>query len=64
MADLSTIISQLGFPIFVSVWMLYKTSTDSEAMRKSIDELKNAITLMTNEVTHHYKDEDKNNADS
>ena len=64
MADLSTIISQLGFPIFVSVWMLYKTSTDSEAMRKSIDELKNAITLMTNEVTHHYKDEDDKNANA
>ena len=64
MPDLSTIISQLGFPIFVSVWMLYKTSTDSEAMRESINELKNAITLMTNEVAHHYKDEDNNNADS
>ena len=64
MPDLSTIISQLGFPIFVSVWMLYKTSTDSEAMRESINELKNAITLMTNEVAHHYKDEDDKNANS
>ena len=64
MQDLTTIVSQLGFPIFVAVWMLYKTSTDSEAMRESINELKNAITLMTNEVAHHYKDEDKNNADS
>ena len=64
MRDLSTIISQLGIPIFVSVWMLYKTSTDSEAMRESINELKNAITLMTNEVAHHYKDEDDKNANS
>ena len=64
MADLSTIISQLGFPIFVSVWMLYKTSTDSEAMRKSIDELKNAITLLTSEVAHHDKNEDDKNANS
>jgi hypothetical protein len=64
MPDLSTIISQLGFPIFVSVWMLYKTSADSEAMRESINELKNAITLMTNEVAHHYKDEDDKNANS
>ena len=64
MADLSTIISQLGFPIFVSVWMLYKTSADSEEMRKSINDLKNAITLLTSEVAHHDKDEDKNNADS
>ena len=64
MADLSTIISQLGFPIFVAVWMLYKTSKDSEEMRKSITDLKNAITLLTSEVAHHDKDEDKNNADS
>ena len=64
MQDLTPIISQLGFPIFVAVWMLYKTSTDSEAMRESINELKNAITLMTNEVAHHYKDEDDKNANS
>ena len=64
MADFTTIISQLGFPIFVAVWMLYKTSKDSEEMRGSINDLKNAITLLTNEVAHHYKDEDKNNADS
>ena len=35
MQDLTTIISQLGFPIFVAIWMLYKTSKDSEEMRKS-----------------------------
>ena len=64
MADLSTIISQLGFPIFVAVWMLYKTSKDSEEMRKSINDLKNAITLLTSEVAQHDKSEDKNNADS
>ena len=64
MADLSTIISQLGFPIFVAVWMLYKTSKDSEEMRESINDLKNAIALLTSEVAHHDKSEDKNNADS
>ena len=64
MADLSTIISQLGFPIFVAVWMLYKTSKDSEEMRGSINDLKNAITLLTNEVAHHDKNEDGKNADS
>ena len=63
MADLSTIISQLGFPIFVAVWMLYKTSKDSEEIRGSINDLKNAITLLTSEVAHH-DNEDKNNADS
>ena len=64
MQDLVNIISGLGFPIFVAVWMLYKTSEDSEEMRKSINELKNAITLLTSEVAHHENNEDKNNADS
>lgn len=64
MQDVATIISQLGFPIFVAVWMLYKTSKDSEDMRESINDLKNAITLLTSEVSRYDKNEDKNNADS
>ena len=64
MQDLSTIISQLGFPIFVAVWMLYKTSKDSEEMRNSINDLKNAITLLTSEVAHHDNNEDGKNANS
>ena len=64
MQDVVNIISQLGFPIFVAVWMLYKTSKDSEEMRESINELKNAITLLTSEVSHQNNNEDKTNADS
>ena len=64
MQDLVNFISGLGFPIFVAVWMLYKTSEDSEEMRKSINELKKAITLLTSEVSHHDKNEDDENADS
>ena len=64
MPDLTNIISQLGFPIFVAVWMLYKTSKDSEEMRKSINDLKNAITLLTSEVAHHDENEDGKNANS
>ena len=59
MQDISNIISGLGFPIFVAIWMLYKTSADSEEMRKSINELKNAITLLTSEVAHHDNEDDK-----
>ena len=60
MQDLTTIVSQLGFPIFVAIWMLYKTSKDSEEMRRSINDLKNAITLLTSEVAHHDNEDDKN----
>ena len=64
MQDVANIISQLGFPIFVAVWMLYKTSKDSEEMRGSINDLKNAITLLTSEVAHHDNNEDGKNANS
>ena len=40
-------ISSVGFPIFVAVWMLYKSSQDSDKMSESLQELKNAITELT-----------------
>lgn len=55
MSEIASFISQIGFPIFVAVWMLYKTSKDSQEMRESINDLKNAITLLTSEVGHHDK---------
>ena len=64
MQDLTTIVSQLGFPIFVAIWMLYKTSKDSEEMRGSINDLKNAIVLLTSEVAHHDENEDDKNANT
>lgn len=44
---IESLISSVGFPIFVAVWMLYKTSNDSKEMANTINELKNAITEMT-----------------
>lgn len=45
-------ISTIGFPIFVAVWMLYKSSKDSEKMSESLNELKNAITELTALMKH------------
>lgn len=59
MNDIVNFISNLGFPIFVAVWMLYKSSKDNERMTETINELKNAITLLTAEFKHHNGD-DKN----
>ena len=53
MNDISQFIANLGFPIFVAVWMLYKSSKDNEQMMDTINELKNAITLLTAEFKHH-----------
>ena len=53
MNEVSQFISTLGFPIFVAVWMLYKSSKDNEKMTETINELKNAINLLTAEFRHH-----------
>ena len=52
-------ISSVGFPIFVAVWMLYKSSKDSDKMSESLQELKNAII----ELTTLMKSEKKDDAD-
>ena len=53
MNDVSQFIANLGFPIFVAVWMLYKSSKDNERMTETINELKTAINLLTAEFKHH-----------
>lgn len=44
---IQNLISTVGFPIFVAVWMLYKSSKDSESLKDTVGELKNAITELT-----------------
>lgn len=62
MNELAQFISNIGFPVFVAVWMLYKSSADNEKMMNTINELKNAINLLTNEFKHHdITDGGKNN---
>jgi hypothetical protein len=53
MNDISQFIANLGFPIFVAVWMLFKSSKDNERMTETINELKNAINFLTAEFKHH-----------
>ena len=50
-------ISSVGFPIFVAVWMLYKSSKDSDRMSESLQELKNAITELTTLMKSEKKDD-------
>lgn len=51
MNEIAQFISQVGFPIFVAVWMLYKSSKDSEALKDSVNELRVAITELTSHLT-------------
>jgi hypothetical protein len=53
MGDIQQLISNLGFPIFITLWLLVKSSKDSkdhtDALKEHtsvIVELKNAIKLM------------------
>ena len=43
MEEYIQIISQLGFPIFVAVWMLFKGEKDSEMLKEAVNELKVTI---------------------
>lgn len=61
MNELSQFISNVGFPVFVAVWMLYKSSKDNEKMMDTINELKTAINLLTAEFKHHNVNGDENN---
>lgn len=58
MSAITQIISSLGFPIFVAVFMLYKTSKDSEEMRATINELRVAITELTTLIKSDKDDSD------
>lgn len=52
MSEISQFIASIGFPIFVAVWMLYKTSQDSKEMQEAITKLEIAITKLTDELHH------------
>ena len=55
MTEITQIIGNLGFPIFVAVWMLYKSSNDSADMRSAISELKEAIVVLTEKLANDRK---------
>lgn len=54
---IQSLISSVGFPIFVAVWMLYKSSKDSEALKDTINGLNNSITELTTYIKKEDKDE-------
>lgn len=57
MNEIAQFITNIGFPIFVAVWMLYKTSKDSESMNGAINDLKIAITQLSDELRHHNRED-------
>lgn len=47
MKEITEFISQVGFPIFVAIFMLVKNSKDNEILNKSLNDLKNSITELS-----------------
>lgn len=45
--SITTLISTVGFPVFVAVFMLWKSSTDTKALTDAVSELKNAVTELS-----------------
>jgi hypothetical protein len=52
---ISTFIGQMGFPIFVAVWMLFKSSTDSKNMTEALNSVQQAITIMSAKLENNNK---------
>lgn len=50
MSAISQLISTVGFPIFVAVWMLYKSSEDSKQTRQALDDLTIAVTKLSDKI--------------
>lgn len=42
----TSFISQVGFPIFVAVWMLVRGSKDSRELRDAVNRLTSAIEML------------------
>lgn len=47
---ISQIISSMGFPIFVSIYLLMYQRKENEQTREILNELKNAITILTENI--------------
>lgn len=61
MQMVNNLISSVGFPIFVAVWMLYKTSQDSKETRDTLNDLKVVIQSLTDRLDNHLDREEKSN---
>ena len=46
----SQLISTVGFPIFVAVWMLYNSSEDSKQTRQALNDLTIAVTKLSDRI--------------
>jgi hypothetical protein len=44
------LIASLGFPIFVAIWFMVKSSKDMQALTNTLNELKEVISLLNAKI--------------
>jgi hypothetical protein len=48
--SITQVISQVGFPIFVAVWLLWKGDQQNKQIVDALNELKIAVTILAEKV--------------
>lgn len=51
LTEISNLIGSLGFPIFVAVWMLYKSEKEQELHRDEVNKLAEALNELKTVIT-------------
>lgn len=47
---LTQLVSQVGFPIFVAVWLLWKGEQQNQAIVSALNDLKMAVTVLSEKI--------------
>lgn len=55
--NIAQLISQMGFPIFVAVWLLWKGDQQNKQIVDALNELKTAVLLLTEKIHGNVKKE-------
>lgn len=54
---IAQLISQMGFPIFVAVWLLWKGDQQNKQIVEALNDLKTAVMLLTEKIDGSVKKE-------
>lgn len=55
--NIAQLISQMGFPIFVAVWLLWKGDQQNRQIVEALNDLKTAVMLLTEKIDSAKKEE-------
>lgn len=55
--NIAQLISQMGFPIFVAVWLLWKGDQQNRQIVEALNDLKTAVMLLSEKIDSAKKEE-------